>query len=311
MALQLRHYRGPSDYWRARAFLRNLPRPDGLPGGNWHVALFDYWRWHWLENVAERDPRELCFWENENGEIAAILNQGDPGVCHLQVHPDCLSESLVQEMMATAEREYSTLSPSGERVVCIWAMDDDNVVSRVLTARGYKTFESEHSVEHYGRRSLNGAIADVPVPDGFVIRSMGDVDEFPRRSLASWHAFHPGERDEGCDATGAWYRNVQRAPLYRRDLDVVAVAPNGEIASFVVCYFDDVARTGVFVLDGTAAAYQRLGLAKAVMTEALRRLQWLGAENAYVSWYEPPAGALYESVGLHEQRRGHCWITRL
>ena len=39
MALQLRHYRDEEDYWRARAFLRRLPRPDGTPGGNWHVAL--------------------------------------------------------------------------------------------------------------------------------------------------------------------------------------------------------------------------------------------------------------------------------
>jgi hypothetical protein len=29
-----------------------------------------------------------------------------------------------------------------------------------------------------------------------------------------------------------WYRDVQRAPLYRRDLDLVAVAPDGELAAF-------------------------------------------------------------------------------
>jgi mycothiol synthase len=311
VTLDLRHYENDGDYWHARAFLRSLPRPGALPGGNWHVALFDYWRWHWLENVVERAPHELCIWEDETGEIVALLNQGDPGVCHLHAHPDCLSESLVQEMVATAEREYSTLSRSGERVVCIWSMEDDLFLGGILERRGYETFESPHSVEHHGRRSLSVAVPEASVPAGFVIRSMGDADEHPRRSLASWRAFHPDEPDSGCDATGAWYRNVQRAPLYRRDLDVVAIAPNGDIASFAVAYFDDVAREGVFVLDGTAAAYQRLGLAKAVITEALRRLRWLGARDAYVNWYEPPAGALYESVGLHEERRGRCWMKRI
>jgi len=311
MAPLFRHYRADSDYWRARAFLRGLPRPGGLPGGNWHVAEFDYWRWHWLETVVERDPSELCLWENEKGEIVALLNQGDPGVCHLHARPDVKTEDLVGEILSTAEREFSTILRSGERVVCVWSMDDDLVLTRVLSARGYATFESEHSVEHYGRCPLDGTIPDVPVPEEFRIRSMGDVDEHPRRSLASWRAFHSDEPDSGCDMAGSWYRIVQRAPLYRRDLDVVAVAANGDIASFAVCYFDDVARTGVFVLDGTATAYRRRGLAKAVMTEALRRLQWLGATDAYVSWYEPPAGVLYESVGLHEQRRGSCWIKRL
>jgi GNAT superfamily N-acetyltransferase len=110
--------------------------------------------------------------------------------------------------------------------------------------------------------------------------------------------------------TGAWYRNVQRAPLYRRDLDVVAISPNGDIASFATCYFDDVSRTGVFVLDGTASQHRRIGLGKAVMVEALRRLQWLGATAAYVSWYDAPAGALYESVGFLDQRRGRVWVKR-
>jgi GNAT superfamily N-acetyltransferase len=311
MALQLRHYRDEDDYWRARAFLRRLPRPDGAPGGNWHVALFDYWRWHWLENVVERDPRELCIWEDGAGEMAAILNQGDPGVCHLHIQPDVKTPDLLSEVVATAEREYSTPSRSGGRIVCVWSMEDDEGLIRVFRGRGYETFESEHAVEHHGRRPLDTPIHDVAVPEGFHVRSMGDVGEHGRRSLASWRAFHPDEPDSGCDMTGAWYRNVQRAPLYRRDLDVVAVAPNGDIASFAVAYFDDAAREGVFVLDGTATAYQRLGLAKAVMTEALRRLQWLGATNAYVDWYESPAGALYESVGLHEERRGRCWMKRL
>ncbi|MDD5265113.1 MAG: GNAT family N-acetyltransferase, partial [Candidatus Bipolaricaulis sp.] len=243
--------------------------------------------------------------------LVSVLNQGDPGVCHLHVDPTHRSEALEDEMIAVAEREYSAPSERGGRVVCVWSMEDDELRNRVLEKRGYATFESEHSIEHHGRRSLAEPISPVPVPEGFTVRSMGDVDEHPRRSLCSWRSFHPDEPEAGCDRTGAWYRNVQRAPLYRRDLDVVAVAPNGDLASFAVCYFDDASRTGVFVLDGTAGEHQRRGLGKAVLTEALRRLQDRGAATAYVSWYEAPAGALYESAGFVDERRGRAWMKRL
>ncbi len=311
MALRMRHYHDELDYWRIRGFLRKLFRVDDRPGGNWHVALFDYWRWHWMENVVARTPDELCLWEASDGTLAAVLNQGDPGVCHLHVDPAHRSEALEDEMIAVAEREYTALSQTGGHVVCVWSMEDDELRNRVLARRGYLTFESEHSIEHHGRRSLADPIPPAPLPEGFAIRSMGDVDEHPRRSLCSWRSFHPDEPEDGCDRTGSWYRNLQRAPLYRRDLDVVAVAPNGDLASFALCYLDDGSRTGVFVLDGTAHEHQRRGLGKAVMTEALRRLRDRGATTAYVSWYEAPAGALYESVGFVDERRGRAWLRRL
>ncbi|MGD9676224.1 MAG: GNAT family N-acetyltransferase [Candidatus Bipolaricaulia bacterium] len=311
MTLRLRHYGGESDYWRVRSFLRDLSRQDDRPGGAWHVALFDYWRWHWLENVVGRTIDELCVWETPDGSVAAVMNQGDPGVCHLHVDPNHRCEALEDEMLAVAEREYSAPSERGGRVVCVWSMEDDELRHRVLARRGYTTFDSEHSIEHHGRRSLREPIPPVSAPDGFTLRSMGDVDEHPRRSLGSWRAFHPDEPEDGCDHTGSWYRNIQRAPLYRRDLDVVAVAPNGDIASFATCYYDDASRSGAFVLDGTAGMYQRRGLGKAVMTEALQRLQERGATTAYVSWYEPPAGALYESVGFVDERCGRAWMRHL
>jgi len=308
---RLRTYQGETDYWDARAFLRRIRPEDAPPGGNWHVADFDYWRWHWLENVVERSPEELCLWTDASGRMVAILNQGDPGVCHLHVDPGELTEDLLDAMVGEAEARYATVLDDGRRIVCIWAMEHDATLNRVLTRRLYRRHTSAHSTEHNGKRALIDPVPAVSIPNGFTIRSMGDVDEHGRRSLASWRAFHPDEPDEGRDPSGVWYRNVQRAPTYRRDLDIVVVAPNGDIASFAVCYFDDVSRTGVFVLDGTATAYQRMGLAKAAMTEALRRLRWLGGTAAYVSWYDAPAGALYTSVGFSDSALGRAWLKTL
>jgi len=307
MTLICRQYKTPEDYWRAREFFRGLRIADPRPSENWHVGGFDYWRWHCLENVVERPPSELRYWETGGKEIIAVLAQGDPGVCHPMVDPRIASEDLRHEMLKICESEFTTPWRDGRHATFAWADAKDDRLTRVLDARGYELSEGAHSTERNAWQPLPIAPDPVPLPAGYAVRSMGGVDELPARSLASWRAFHPGEPDEGADPTGGWYRNVQRAPLYRRDLDVVAVTSGGDIASFATCYFDDVSRTGVFVLVGTAPPHQRKGLGKAVMTETLRQLHRLGAVGAYASWYEPVPGALYESVGFADPEIGRAW----
>ena len=109
-------------------------------------------------------------------------------------------------------------------------------------------------------------------------------DELPARSWLSWKVFHPDEPDEKYQGW-EWYKNVQRVPLYRRDLDIVAVAEDGELAAFCTVWFDDVTRTAVFEPIGTHPNHQKRGLGKAVMSEGLRRAQRLGATLATVSSY--------------------------
>jgi mycothiol synthase len=93
-----------------------------------------------------------------------------------------------------------------------------------------------------------------------------------------------------------WYLNIQSAPLYRRDLDIVAATATAEIAAFCTIWLDDATRSAVCVLVGTVPEHQRRGLGKAVMYEGLRRLKKLGATRVFANAYDPPADALYGSV---------------
>ena len=307
MTFRLKTYESPDDYWHARQFFRAALAANPRPSETWHIGQFDYWRWHGLENVVERPPSELRYWEAPGGEIAGVLVQGDPGVCHPMVDPRVAADELLEEMLDVAESECTATLRDGRRAAFVWVDEKDDRLNKLVEARGYERFESAHSMEHNAWQPLPEAPEPTPIAAGYASRSMGDVEELPARSLASWRSFHPEEADEGADPTGAWYRNIQRAPLYRRDLDVVAVTGEGEIASFSTCYFDDVSRTGVFVLVGSAPPHQRKGLARAVTTETLRRLHHLGAVGAFVSWYEPEPGALYESVGFADQEIGRAW----
>jgi GNAT superfamily N-acetyltransferase len=133
------------------------------------------------------------------------------------------------------------------------------------------------------------------------------VEELPARSWLSWKAFHASEPDDRYEGW-EWYRNVQRAPLYRRDLDLVAVARDGELAAFCTLWFDEVTRTAAFEPVGTHPIHQRRGLGKAVMTEGLRRVRELGASLATVNSYSESAGSLYASLGFTSYDLSEPWI---
>ena len=296
MRFSLRPYQDATDYWRVRDFLRMVTRLNQRRDHSWSVVRFDYWRWHIHENIEGFDlPETLFLWERDDGELAAVLNPDNRGDAFLQVHPALRTPDLEDEMVEVAERFLAVATLDEERLN-VWANADDTLRQEVLLSRGYTKGDWPEYQRH---RPMYLSIPEVVVPRGYTVRALGDIDELPARSWVSWQAFHPNEPDD-CYEGWSWYSNVQRAPLYRRDLDLVAVAPTGEFAAFCTVWFDDVNRIGVFEPVGTAPAHQRRGLGKAVMAEGLRRLQRLGATLATVGSYSAEAGALYASMGFTE-----------
>jgi len=297
MELKRRSYRGEDDYWRMREFLRDVFTANDRRELSWHVARWDYWRWHGIENIREFETMEpvTFLWETADGEIAAALHPEGKGEAFLQVHPGYRTPELEQEMLRVAEEHLATPEDGGRRLR-VWADEHDVARQEMLVAGGYRRSEGPEYLRH---RLLEAPIPDAPIAAGYTVRALGDEDELPTRSWASWKAFHPDEPDEQYEGWG-WYRNIQRAPLYRRDLDMVAATQDGEIATFCTIWYDDVTRSAYVEPVGTAPAHQRRGLGKAVMCEGLRRLARLGATIAFVGSYSPAAHALYASVGFTE-----------
>jgi GNAT superfamily N-acetyltransferase len=150
----------------------------------------------------------------------------------------------------------------------------------------------------------------VPVASGYTIRPLGDGLELLERCYASGLGFHEGDINVAVDNRNdpTWYRYIQTAPLYRRDLDLVAIAPDGAIAAFCTIWFDDVTRSAYFEPVATVPTHQRRGLGKAIMTEGLQRLQRMGATTAFVGGYSPQANALYGSVMGSDFELSEPWI---
>jgi mycothiol synthase len=308
MALHARPYQSDDDFWRARDFLRRVYLANDRREWSWPLYRWDYWRWHVNENI-HRVPlaQAAAFWETGTGELAAMVNIDNPDEVALQVDPAYRTPALEAEMIAYAEANMAPVGPDGSRGLIVWAHEEDALRPALLAARGYRL---HYRGDHQRRRALDGPLPEPPLASGYTVRALGGPEELPARSWLSWRAFHPDEADEKYEGW-EWYRNVQRCPLYRQQLDLVAVAADGELAAFTTVWFDDVTRSGGFEPVGVEPAHQRRGLGKAVMAEGLRRLQRLGATLASVSSYAEPAHSLYASMGFTEMDVSVAWRKEL
>lgn len=294
------------DQSKIRQFLREVFLLNNRHEFSWPLYRWDYWRWHVNENIFKFNLEAAVFlWETTDRKLVAALHPDGTGEAFLEVHPEFRCPELEVEMMSVAETQFAVTQPEGRQQLTLWAHANDSMRQDLLTRRGYS--KSKWLPEQQRRRNMSEPIPDFQPAEGYTIRALGDVDELPKRSWVSWKAFHPDEPDEKYEGWD-WYRNVQRAPLYRRDLDLIAVAPNGDHAAFATVWFDDVTLTAAFEPVGTHPDHQRKGLARALMAEGLRRVQDLGATLCIVGSYTERAGNLYASMGFIEYTLDEAWV---
>lgn len=301
----MRNYQTDEDYWRIREFLREVSICNDRHDFAWCLLRWDYWRWHGIENMFHFNLQDIITLWERNGQIVAVLTPEDMGEAFFHIHPAFRAEVSLAEMLDVAEAKLSKTNEAGRTELIVWVNEKDEAAKALFAERGYA--RSKYKAEHMRLRPLAEPVPDSLPPEGYTVRALGDENEHPARSWISWKAFHPDEPDEKYEGW-EWYKNIQRVPLYRRDLDIVAVAPDGELAAFCTAWFDDVRRMVIFEPVGTHPDHQKRGLGKAVMNEALRRAQRLGANLATVSSYSPGAHALYESMGFTEVDLLEPWI---
>jgi mycothiol synthase len=293
--LTVRHYRSESDFQRMRDFLRQVFLLNDRRQFSWSVVRLDYWRWHGIYNLGDGTlENDVYLWETGEGQLAAFLNREGPGHAFLQVHPAFKTPDLEEQVIVQAEESFQVPSRRGGNGLWIWTNAEDGERIELLRKRGYVHYAE--SYEHQWRRDLVLPIPKPHVQAGYTIRSLGNRSELPSRSWASWRAFHSNEPDEKYDGDWRWYLNIQAAPLYRPELDLVAIAPAGEVAAFTTIWYDEVTGCGEFEPVGTMPEHQRHGLAKALMYEGMQRLKQLGATQCMVTGGSPHANGLYQVV---------------
>lgn len=145
----------------------------------------------------------------------------------------------------------------------------------------------------YTRRSLLDPIPEAVLPEGFTIRPV--EGEHEAEALAKVHSSAFGSNWKASE-----YLDAIRSPAFEIDHELVVVAPEGELAAFLVYWIDPVTNSGLFEPVGCGEKFQRQGLTKALMYEAMRRMRTEGVIAALVlhELDNPASTALYASVGF-------------
>lgn len=310
MKLTRRTYRDEEDYWRIRTFLRQLMLLNQQQLYSWHVARLDYWFWFINPHLEKMDLRESLFlWEDTNGNIASVLLPEGLGQAHANIHPQYDQEDLLVEMISTAEKHLRRHRDDGSSVLWFFSLNETPKRRALLKERGFLPVEKAGVVETQHRRVLNQPLPEIPVIPGYQIRPLGTGLEVLERCYASGLGFHDDDIAVARDNRDnpRWFKDMQMAPLYRRDLDLAAFAADGSMASFCTIWFDDFSRTACFEPIATVPAHQRKGLARALMLEGLQRLQKMGCQVAFVGGYSEHANALYYSVMGEEHTLLEPW----
>ncbi len=213
-----------------------------------------------------------------------------PASLDYDVHPDHRGGAVHREVLAWLEEE-------GEGdVLTTYALETDGPTLELLAELGYERPEP-YRWYAYHLRELEGEVPEPAVPDGFRLHTVEGEDDFRKRVAIHRAVWAPSR------VTEEIYRSVTEAWPYRPDLDCVLEAPDGRFAAYVLCWYDDDNRVGLFEPVGTHPDFRRRGLGSAVCRYALRRLQEEGATRALVLAADDPAIALYESVGFHRYTR--------
>ena len=172
-----------------------------------------------------------------------------------------------------------------------------------LRARG---FSPDGDPEPIFERPTAGGVAGATAPDGFVVRTLLGEHEHVGRAAAARRAFS-STMDPVAHAQR--YLRFMRSPAYEAERDIVAIAPDGRVASFAIHWPDTQLSLAQFEPVGTDPDFQRHGLSRAVIAASLGRLVARGVARARVMTGGANAAAIacYEACGFELVDRVSSW----
>lgn len=274
------------------------PRPD-----LWEIGSFT---WGFYQHTTFDPTRNIRLWEDPaTGALlgfAWLASRSGAGELTIQITPEIHAtaegDALLADALAWARRVAAR-----RQLRQFWALACDSDAWQIerLAAADFARDPANAGYVHFRRPFDATPLPDAPLPPGFTVRAVGGPEDWQRRVDVHRAAFHPSR------VTLESYRHVRAAPTYRPDLDLVAVAPDGQFAAYCLLWYDERTRVGEYEPVGAHPEWRRQGAARATLVEGLRRLRALGAERAIVltNVDNTPAVRLYESVGFvpHDHER--------
>ncbi len=266
---------------------------------DWHYVHVGDLQFLFFMVACHLKPQEYIRLWHAGGELAGYAILGEDPSLDWQILPDYEWRGIETEAFDWAEARLAELRGQNAQR---WGG------SLVSTARPNNpqriAFLEQHGFQQGFQfpeinllRTLDEPIPASVTPAGYQVRAMAETGELSSRvatERAVWLPWPVG------DINAEDYASFMRMPGYDRELDVVAVAADGAIASYANGWLDTRNRIGDIGPVGAHPAYRRQGLTRAVMLECLRRMQARGMTRVILSTgvSNTPAIRLYESVGF-------------
>lgn len=306
MPFTTRMYARTDDRDRIARFLAEATEATEAGGGEprpgyWHPGDLI---WGMYQNTVFEPKTSLRLWEDAASGallgVAWLETYGAAGEVETQLAPAIRATAegaaIIAQALAWARRVAAR-----RQAAPLWARarDADAWQVALLAANGFARDDQHNHYIHFRRPFDAAPLPEAPLMEGFSVRAVGGPDEWQRRVDLHRTVYHPSR------VTLKAYRRLRAAPIYRPDLDLVAVAPDGAFVSYCILWYDERNRVGEYEPVGAHPDWRRQRITRAVLVEGLRRLRALGAERAIVltNSDNAPAIRLYESVGFIPQDR--------
>ncbi len=246
--------------------------------GLWEAADFQWW-WR---RVRSSDDCGQLFWLDGGDEPVAALVLTDWGgawegeVVIVPGHLDALFADVWR-------RGLDRIASLGLETVEVRARDDDPRLTAALAEAGF-ALKGDGDVSTWLDAGFRPEVS--PLPPGFRRRSRADTADRPHHMLGR-NGEHVAERLAECS-------------LYDPELDLLVEAPNGDAAGYALFWPDPVTRVGLVEPMRVETAYQRLGLARHLLTAGIDGLAARGCTRLKVSYSDenPAARNLYLGAGF-------------
>lgn len=144
---------------------------------------------------------------------------------------------------------------------------------------------------------------EISLPEGFRLLSLAEEPDWAKVHKVMWRGFNHGDDPDMVQEEFEMRCKMFDTVTARRDLKVVAAAPDGDFVSICGMFYQPEGRYGYVEPVATDPDYRRLGLGKAAVLEGIRRCVELGAVEAFVGSNQP----FYLALGFEVQYITQCW----
>jgi len=298
MAITQRSFSTEQDKYLMSALARQFAE------NNLHVIDLPYR----LSSWAFDNPKNVSLWFDENQQLVAWAVLQTP---FWTIDYVCLPDTelnLHQEILSWADQRARAIINTANGRPAWFIMVFSGKINRIhdLENAGFKC-QSDVGDNSWSkvlmRRSAQTPVKVYKPRSGFTVRPLAGEKEVENYVELHQSVF------ESKNMTADWRIRTIQHPDYKPDLDIVVESPDGRLVAFCICWFNENLQEGHVEPLGSHKDFRQYGLGRVALSEGLRRLQSLGAQNIFVETdnYRNTAFRLYKSFDFHVIQDVHVY----